>query len=397
MQLIKTKKFNKRIEKKNKQILEAKKEGLYLIKISAKAKSEKQIGPQITDDDDLRLEIDKHKFPKLDNPQRYFDSPASFSGGQLHNLRKTVYFLINFSENIHNFVLIPDKNPFLEELSIYFIGNNLTEIDLDIDQQAEDRDRKPWITFALVDLPLKSLTVKITTKKRFRDSDDVKLIIDNQIQKNKSSIFHRDWLWAGSVRKWLFRKETQAKTIDSNLVSDLHYIEFWADRLPILHNLKLDFGTSIKRIPNVYDPKWTGNFNDDTEQMILARAIWGEARGASKKARIAVAWSIKNRLDFKAEWDTYHNIILDPAQYSAFWEQPPDDYNLKALRNPLKKANDLQKWKETYKIAEQIIKEEISDPTDGANHYYDDSILTPNWATKNNLKIEIDNLNFHKL
>ena len=41
-------------------------------------------------------------------------------------------------------------------------------------------------TFVFVDLPLKSLSADITTRWHFWDGDDVKLIIDNEIQKNNS-------------------------------------------------------------------------------------------------------------------------------------------------------------------------------------------------------------------
>lgn len=52
--------------------------GIYLIEISARAKGEKQLGG--SDDEDMRVEIDKRKFPQNENKNRYFDSPASFSG-----------------------------------------------------------------------------------------------------------------------------------------------------------------------------------------------------------------------------------------------------------------------------------------------------------------------------
>lgn len=400
MQKILEEKYNKKIKENFVYDFEAQKEGLYLIEISARAKSEKQIGAGATDDEDLRVEIDNRPFPKPDNPQRYLDLPAAFSGGKLHGLSKTVYFLINLSQGRHHITFIPDQNPLLEKLDIYFIGDSIAKVDLAIDQQAEDGDRRPWLTVALIDLPLKSMTAEVTTRWRWRDSDDVKLIINSQIQKNPFSLLHKNWLWCANIFKKLFQKETQTKTIKTDLSSGLHYIELWADRMPSIYNLELDFGVTIKRIPTGYDPNWSGNFNDDSEQMILARAIWGEARGTSKKARLAVAWSIKNRLGMRDEWDSYHNIILAKAQYSAFWEKSPNDPNLRALQDPLGTTNnpaDHQKWQETYEIAGQVINNKVPDPTNGANHYYDDSIPAPYWATADTFKIKIDNLNFHHL
>ncbi|MBI4653103.1 hypothetical protein HY750_02515 [Candidatus Kuenenbacteria bacterium] len=243
MQIIKQEKFNKKILEVFDYEFEVQEEGLYIIEISARARSQKQIGLNKTDDDDLRIEIDGRKFSKLDKKEGYFNSPASFSGGKLHNLKKIIYFLIYFSKSKHFIKFIPDKNPFLEEMSIKLTGDKISDINLDINQQAEDGDRRPWTTFILVNLPLKSLCVEATTKWRLKDSDDLKLIINNKIQENKLSLFHKNWLWAGSIFKKLFQNETQSKTIKIDLQLGLHYIEFWADKMPVLYKINLDFGS----------------------------------------------------------------------------------------------------------------------------------------------------------
>ena len=109
---------------------------------------------------------------------------------------------------------------------------------------------------------------------------------------------------------------------------------------------------------------------------------------------------ILNRVGTKDTWDTYHNTILAPAQYSAFWEKPPKDSNLKALRDPIgntSNPNEHRKWKKTYEIAEQVMRGEAPDPTSGSNHYYDDSISRPSWLAKKNFVIKINAIYFHKL
>ncbi|OGC51237.1 hypothetical protein A2W32_00835 [candidate division WWE3 bacterium RBG_16_37_10] len=52
------------------------------------------------------------------------------------------------------------------------------------------------------------------------------------------------------------------------------------------------------------------------------------------------------------------------------------------VEDPLHSGNVLDKnaWEHAYEIAGGIINNELSDPTFGANHYYDDSINTPSWA-----------------
>ena len=188
----------------------------------------------------------------------------------------------------------------------------------------------------------------------------------------------------------------------------MHYVELYADGSPALNKIEIEINRkNLGEIPTVDNPKWTGDFNDDTEQMILTRAIWGEARGTSELARTAVAWCIKNRLGTLGTInkkvflrDNYHKIILEPYQYSAFWELPGKDFNLRALKDPLgttKNPADHNKWKETYNVAGQIISGEIPDPVSGANHYFDDSISTPKWATKENTIKKIDHFTFCKL
>ena len=91
---------------------------------------------------------------------------------------------------------------------------------------------------------------------------------------------------------------------------------------------------------------------------------------------------------------------MEPSQYSAFWEQPPRDFNLKALRDPIgttDNTNHHKKWREAYNLARQVMRGEIADPTNGANHYYDDSINSPAWAQAAELRLKIETLNFYYL
>lgn len=165
----------------------------------------------------------------------------------------------------------------------------------------------------------------------------------------------------------------------------MHYIELWADKTPTLHKVNLNLGDiTLKRIPTKLDPEWTGNFANDTNTMILARAIFGEARNIliPDKARIAIGWVIKNRVLNKIRWpNTYWEVITEPLQYSAFNK---NDENRKYVENPLHTGISMDKdaWCNSYEIAKKIINNKLKDPTKGANHYYDDSIITPNWAEK---------------
>ncbi|MBI3335099.1 MAG: cell wall hydrolase [Candidatus Portnoybacteria bacterium] len=359
MQTFIKKQFNEQFDKPFDYIFVAQAEGLYIIEIWARARGEKQIGKDATDDDDLRVEINGRKFPQVTNPQRYLDSPAAFSGGKLHNLKKTVIFLIQLSKGKHTLSFIPDETPLLEGVSVSYGGDKLSNVDLSISQQAEDGDRRPWITFVLVDLRLERLKISVKTERRFLDSDDVKILVDGETKRNTRNTFRKLWFWLGSI----LRGEVETNIFNMHLTRGLHYIELWADRMPTLQGISFDFGEIIKRIPNVYDPEWTGDpkFGDDSEQMILARAIYGEARDVrlSDGAKIAVGWSIRNRINLKAWGKNYHEVILKPKHYSAFREGDP---NYKFVIDPLHQNNliDKKSWIRCYEIAGEVIKGEIS-------------------------------------
>ena len=147
--------------------------------------------------------------------------------------------------------------------------------------------------------------------------------------------------------------------------------------------------TSTK--PTVDNPKWTGDFNDDTEQMILTRALYGEARGETKDGKIAVGWVIKNRAEHPRWWgNSYHSVILKPKQFSAFNE---DDNNRPLVEEPLLDEN----WYESYEVANQIINNQVNDLTEGADHYYSISISSPYWADETKFTTQIGNHKFYRL
>ncbi len=208
--------------------------GICLIEISARAKSEKQL--KGSDDEDLRIEIDKRKFPQLTNSKRYFDSPASFSGGTQKGLKKTVYFLHVLEKGKHTIALIPDMSATILNISVSKVTDNanVSNLGLNINNQAEDGDRRSWITFVLVDLALEEFIIELNLKRRFLDSDDIKVVVDGNIKRNTHNFFRRFWYFIAS----LFAGEVQTEIFNENLPRGLHYIEFWADRMPILKSIK---------------------------------------------------------------------------------------------------------------------------------------------------------------
>lgn len=217
--------------------------GIYLIEVSARAQSEKQLGT--TDDEDLRIEIDNRKFPFLGNADKYFDSPASFSGGTLHGRKKTIFFVIWLPKGKHVVSLIPDTAATLLEINVEQISEDSTidTLQLPLQTQAEDGDRRPWLTFVLVDCSLSEFRVELTLHRRFLDSDDVKIITDGFIKRNNQSKLRKFWYFIAS----LLKGEHQTESFPVHLPSGLHYIEFWADRMPVLE--KITFSNLAFKMP----------------------------------------------------------------------------------------------------------------------------------------------------
>lgn len=355
--------------------------GLYAISITARCKSGKLLG--LWGGEDLHVEIDDVKLreiPSYAKPQ-YVDIPVAWNGTHLKGLSKTVIFLLPLNKGDHTLNFIPTHSATVETYRITPVTNP-QDITLVLDDQAEDGDRRPWYTFALINLPLKALSADITVDWHFFDGDDVKLVIDGQIEQNKETKGRKDWIWHATPGQVFSGPRRANKTIEKKLPQGTHYIELWADKMPTLHKTMLDLGNyTPQRVPTVHDPQWTGDFADDTDQIILARALFGEARNTlvPDQARTAIGWIIKNRVKSERWANNYWEVITYPGHFSSFNR---DDDNRPFVENPLHTQKDIDRtaWEHVYEIAGKIINDQLPDPTQGANHYYDDSISAPNWA-----------------
>lgn len=109
---------------------------------------------------------------------------------------------------------------------------------------------------------------------------------------------------------------------------------------------------------------------------LMARTMWGEARGDGENSMRAVAHVIQNRKN-RGGWygNTIATVILKPWQFSA-WNS--DDPNCNKM---LKLAQDDLHYKTAYEIAKQVLDGRSTDPTGGATHYHTRTI-TPKWKHK---------------
>lgn len=127
----------------------------------------------------------------------------------------------------------------------------------------------------------------------------------------------------------------------------------------------------------------TYNPLDDLD--VMALTVWAEARGEGVKGQSAVAWVIKNRYLNPRWWsrnkdtipdDTIAAVCKDPFQFSC-WN--PNDPNLARLVNP-KTLQDVA-VQAIRKICEMVLRDEVPDPTYGADHYCVTKIVRyTNWA-----------------
>jgi|SRR5476651_597573 N-acetylmuramoyl-L-alanine amidase len=127
--------------------------------------------------------------------------------------------------------------------------------------------------------------------------------------------------------------------------------------------------------------------------VLLALAIFREARGSSRQAKLAVKHVILNRVahpsgPFSGCHDVVSNILA-PFQFSSF---NPKDPNSSLLPNPRLTAE----WPAWLECCEVVDSNE-ADITGGANYYFDTSIKPPSWADPKRHTVDIDTFRFYRL
>lgn len=365
----------------------------HLIVLTARVKDRRQIGLQANNHEKLTIAIDKKKLP----------TAATFSGGKLHDLTQTLYILTFLRGKDHRLVFTTDpRQPTatLEHLRVHRMDLSET-LFLETRIQAEDGNRRPWLMFILENVPLAFITLTVTYSRRKRDSDDVKIIIDGKTQKNLwKQLKHSLWRFIGSLLP-IFSSKTETETFTVNFAQSLHVIEVHADRMPSLDNIKFDFSTRPlvpPEVPTVNNPRWTDDFYDDTEIMLVARAIYGEVGGESFEAKIGVGWAIRNRVeDSRERWgDTYHAVILQPDQYEPFQNSTTRSFQ-KIINPPLDNVLEQQAWKDSVSATEDVVRGRRPDPTGGANHFYATTIPKPAWTEDTKFTVDIGITRFYRL
>lgn len=391
MRLIKEEKISKEITGKYSCNFLFPEDGLYLIEIIASAKSWWQNFKSrraFFKDDDIFLYLDNQELTTSQYIKK--DACSAWNGNELSGLEKTVIIVANLNKGIHIIDLKPDQSPYLESITISKVEEKDSILYVPVaNNPAQKSEGRPWLSYIVLDQFITKLSVTAKANKNGRDDDDLKLLINGEIQKNENSKSHRDWYWCGKILKGndkIFAKDINFKTKQFS-------IDLYSDGQPRLWRIEIVIEREEKsaplpgkRIPTVDNPLWTGDFRDDTDEILLARLIFGEAGGEPREVKIWVAWSVINRTKANSWWPhTIRGAILQPGQYDPFKpsENPRSIYQ--KIIDPLGYegvgTTDKESWYECYQIAREVIANEINNPTT-ATHIHGIGV-TRDWFEKN--------------
>lgn len=172
--------------------------GWHLITISARVKSEKQRGKNETDDEDLTVRVDDKTFPHPGSEGRLKDSPAAFSGGQLHNKLKTIYFILQFVPGEHQINLEPQHGAEIVEVAYGKVELEGAKLHLPLEKQAEKANGRPWVTFDFGTIPKPPLLATITVsganlrKKPTQESESLRTLDKDTVVEVRQKMLEGD-------------------------------------------------------------------------------------------------------------------------------------------------------------------------------------------------------------
>ena len=145
-------------------------------------------------------------------------------------------------------------------------------------------------------------------------------------------------------------------------------------------DLKIEDPLAYKKPAPIEKPNYkVSDFLGDSDEVLLARMVFGEARNCSEVERVAIAYTVINRANDGKIWngETIREAILKPKQYSCFNE---NDVNRDKLMDP--ETYDPKSFGECLDVAKKVLSGEFEDPTNGATHYFNPKVSNPSWAKK---------------
>lgn len=138
----------------------------------------------------------------------------------------------------------------------------------------------------------------------------------------------------------------------------------------------------------------------ETDIDVLARTLWGEARGEGHQGMVAVAWTIRNRVemdlhnDGKPDWwgEGYVGVCKAPWQFSC-WNKNDPNYAYLSGQKQIPAAQFMAAREAAVAVVDGL----VADPTLGATHYYSTSMrVAPKWAAKATKTVQLGRHLFFK-
>ena len=120
------------------------------------------------------------------------------------------------------------------------------------------------------------------------------------------------------------------------------------------------------------------NRNQAYELILLAVLEWREASNQPYDGKLAVAWTVRNRvLKPGKSWygDDWEEVVLKRWQYTSFEKSDPQSTKLPG--DPSKDKS----WEDSLRAAEAAYLGQGQDPSLGSTHYFaPKSVAKPAWA-----------------
>ncbi|HUO37637.1 MAG TPA: cell wall hydrolase [Mycobacterium sp.] len=125
---------------------------------------------------------------------------------------------------------------------------------------------------------------------------------------------------------------------------------------------------------------------------VLARTVWGEARGEGQAGMEAVACVIRNRALNRRWWgNDIPSVCKHPFQFSCWNANDPNLPKLQSV-GPSDPA-----FATALSVARTAATGQLPDPTAGADSYFADSIPAPSWASRAKFTRQIGHHRFYRV
>ena len=116
---------------------------------------------------------------------------------------------------------------------------------------------------------------------------------------------------------------------------------------------------------------------------VLARTVFGEARGQEFKGQLAVAWVVRNRVARGKRFSpTIAGVCLAALQFSCWNRNDPSFMRLMTVSVPD------PAFVTALAAAGMVLTDQAPDPTMGADHYHA-TYVTPTWAKEMRKTVQI--------